>query len=243
MTALLHVYGWVSTGRWKNCETLTIFGEVTGKNMMSSFLWHTFVLYGMCFSSAWSITSPVCSRWCSFPSGSNWQSYATGCCAWETWLNTVNRFVNIDCNGRLMLISAERSDGKYDGSFCSFVITAVVCGHWSFIKRLSYQRCISVDIQCTAAKMYKKLHLNSLARGYLRSLKMALFIILWLPFVGMCCEKKTLIGRRNVWNMRWRAPDQEVEQKGRGERLCKKIAKHSIWTGRMLSIVVDGRSW
>jgi len=30
--------------------------------------------------------------------------------------------------------------------------------------------------------------------------------------MGMCCEKKTLIGWRNLWNMGWRAPDQEVEQ-------------------------------
>jgi len=61
--------------------------------------------------------------------------------------------------------------------------------------------------------------------------------------IGMCCEKKTLIGWRNVWNMWWRAPDQEVDQRGHGERLCKKIANHSVWTGRMLWIVVDGRSW
>ena len=40
---------------------------------------------------------------------------------------------------------------------------------------------------------------------------------------GMCCEKKILIGQRNVWNMRWRAPDQEVDQRGHGERLCKKL--------------------
>jgi len=46
--------------------------------------------------------------------------------------------------------------------------------------------------------------------------------------MGMCCEKKKLIGRRNVWNMRWRAPDQEVDQRGHGERLYKKIAKHVI---------------
>ena len=32
-------------------------------------------------------------------------------------------------------------------------------------------------------------------------------------------KKKTLIGWRNVWNM---APDQEVDQRGHGERLCKK---------------------
>jgi len=29
-------------------------------------------------------------------------------------------------------------------------------------------------------------------------------------------------------NMRWRAPDQEVDQRGRGKRLCRKIAKHII---------------
>jgi len=28
-----------------------------------------------------------------------------------------------------------------------------------------------------------------------------------------------------------------------GERLCKRIAKHTVWRGRMLWIVVDGRSW
>jgi len=56
--------------------------------------------------------------------------------------------------------------------------------------------------------------------------------------MGMCCDKKTLIGWRNVWNMRWRAPD----QRGHGKRLCKKIAKHIIWTRRMLWIVVDGRT-
>jgi len=42
--------------------------------------------------------------------------------------------------------------------------------------------------------------------------------------------------------MRWRALDQEVDQKGHGERLCKKIAKHAVRTGRMLWIIVDGRS-
>jgi len=60
--------------------------------------------------------------------------------------------------------------------------------------------------------------------------------------MGMCCEKKTMIGCRNVWNMRWRAPDQDVDQRGHGKRLYKKIAKHVIRTGRMLWIVVDGRS-
>ena len=61
--------------------------------------------------------------------------------------------------------------------------------------------------------------------------------------IGMCCEKKTLIGWRNVWNMRWRAPDQEVDQRGRGQRLCRKTVEHAIWTRRMLWIMVDGRSW
>ena len=41
-----------------------------------------------------------------------------------------------------------------------------------------------------------------------------------------------LTGWRNVWNMRWRAPDQEVDQRRHGERLCKKITKHVIWTRR-----------
>jgi len=56
--------------------------------------------------------------------------------------------------------------------------------------------------------------------------------------MGMCCEKKTLIGWRNVWNMRWRATDQEVDQRGHGKTLCKNIAKHIIWTRRMLRIEV-----
>ena len=32
--------------------------------------------------------------------------------------------------------------------------------------------------------------------------------------MGMCCEKKTMTGQRSVWSMKWRAPDQEVDQKG-----------------------------
>jgi len=38
-------------------------------------------------------------------------------------------------------------------------------------------------------------------------------------------------------------PDQEVDQRGHGKTWCKKIAKHVIWTRRMLWIVVDRRSW
>jgi len=30
--------------------------------------------------------------------------------------------------------------------------------------------------------------------------------------MGMCCEKKTMIGRRNVWSMKWRVPGQEADQ-------------------------------
>ena len=44
--------------------------------------------------------------------------------------------------------------------------------------------------------------------------------------MGMCCEKKTMIGLRNVWSMKWRIPDQEVDERGLGERLYKKTAKH-----------------
>ena len=39
--------------------------------------------------------------------------------------------------------------------------------------------------------------------------------------MGMCCEKKTLTGSRNVWSMRSRAPDQEVDQRGLGEVVQK----------------------
>jgi len=41
--------------------------------------------------------------------------------------------------------------------------------------------------------------------------------------------------------MRWGAPDEEVDQRGHGKRLCKKIAKHVISTRRMIWIIVDGR--
>jgi len=32
--------------------------------------------------------------------------------------------------------------------------------------------------------------------------------------VGMYCERKTMTGCRIVWSMIWRAPDQEVDQRG-----------------------------
>jgi len=63
------------------------------------------------------------------------------------------------------------------------------------------------------------------------------------PLFGEESSNTKSPGWRNVWNTGWRAPDEEVYQKGHGKRLCKKIAKHVIRTSRMLWIVVDGRSW
>jgi len=37
--------------------------------------------------------------------------------------------------------------------------------------------------------------------------------------MGMCCEKKRMIGGRNVWSMKWRVPGQEVDQRKLGKRL------------------------
>jgi len=56
--------------------------------------------------------------------------------------------------------------------------------------------------------------------------------------MGMCCKKKTMTGRRNVWCMKWRVQDQEVDQRGFGKWLCKKTVKHVNWTGKMLWIIV-----
>jgi len=44
--------------------------------------------------------------------------------------------------------------------------------------------------------------------------------------MGMCCEKKTMIGSRNVWSMKWRVPGQEVDQRKLGDRLWKKTVEH-----------------
>ena len=60
--------------------------------------------------------------------------------------------------------------------------------------------------------------------------------------MGMCCEKKTMIGWRNVWSMKWRAPGQEVDQTKLGERLWKKTVEHVDWIRRMPWFVVDGES-
>jgi len=40
--------------------------------------------------------------------------------------------------------------------------------------------------------------------------------------MGMRCEKKMMIGRRNVWSMKYRVQD----QRGPGERLWKRAVKH-----------------
>ena len=46
-----------------------------------------------------------------------------------------------------------------------------------------------------------------------------------------CCEKKTMIGWRNVWSMKLRVPRQEADQWQLGERLWKKTVRHVNWTG------------
>jgi len=45
--------------------------------------------------------------------------------------------------------------------------------------------------------------------------------------MGMCCEKKTVIGC-----MKWRVPDKEVDQRGLEERLCKRLSSVQIEQGR-----------
>jgi len=61
--------------------------------------------------------------------------------------------------------------------------------------------------------------------------------------MGLCCEKKTMIGWRNVWSIKWRVPGQEVHQRKLGERLWKKTVEHVDWIRRMPCVVVDGESW
>jgi len=58
----------------------------------------------------------------------------------------------------------------------------------------------------------------------------------------MCCEKKTMIGWRNVWSMKYRVPGQQVDQRKLGKRLWKRTARHVNWRGRMPWIIVDGWS-
>ena len=49
-----------------------------------------------------------------------------------------------------------------------------------------------------------------------------------LRWYGLVLRKEDSDWVKNVWNMRWRAKDQEADQRGHGERLCKEIAKHVI---------------
>jgi len=58
--------------------------------------------------------------------------------------------------------------------------------------------------------------------------------------MGMCCKKKRMIGCRNVLSMKWGVPDQEVDERGLREGLCKKTVKHINRTRRLLWIVIDG---
>jgi len=44
--------------------------------------------------------------------------------------------------------------------------------------------------------------------------------------MGMCCERKMMIGRRNAWNMKLRVQDQEEDQRGPGQRLYERTVKH-----------------
>jgi len=44
----------------------------------------------------------------------------------------------------------------------------------------------------------------------------------------MCCKKKTTDLVKKCMEYEVEAPDQEVDQRGHGKRLCKKIAKHII---------------
>jgi len=57
------------------------------------------------------------------------------------------------------------------------------------------------------------------------------------------CVEYEVEGPKPRGTRRPASADRTVYQRGHGQRLCKKIAKHAIWTGRMLRIVVDGRSW
>jgi len=42
--------------------------------------------------------------------------------------------------------------------------------------------------------------------------------------MGMCCKKNTMIGWRNVWSMKQRVIEQEMDQRGLGDRLGKKLS-------------------
>jgi len=44
--------------------------------------------------------------------------------------------------------------------------------------------------------------------------------------MGMYCKKKTMMGEKNVWSMKWRVPGQEVDQRKLGQILWKKTVRH-----------------
>jgi len=59
------------------------------------------------------------------------------------------------------------------------------------------------------------------------------YVILVLPqnrlqWYGHVLQKEDTDWVKKGWNMRWRTPDQEVDQRGHGDRLCTKIAEHGI---------------
>jgi len=49
-----------------------------------------------------------------------------------------------------------------------------------------------------------------------------------LQWYGHVLQKvdNDLMKKYYIWSMKWRVPDQEVDQKGLGEKLCKKTVKH-----------------
>jgi len=49
-----------------------------------------------------------------------------------------------------------------------------------------------------------------------------------LRWYGRVLQKEDTDWVKKCMEYRWMAPDQEVDQRGHGERLCKKIAKHVI---------------
>ena len=48
--------------------------------------------------------------------------------------------------------------------------------------------------------------------------------------MGMFCENKKMIGWRNVWSMKWRVPDKNVDQR-LVHRLCKRLSGTSGFSG------------
>ena len=40
--------------------------------------------------------------------------------------------------------------------------------------------------------------------------------------MDMCFKKKTMIGWRNIWSIKWRVPGQEIDQRKRGRVIVEK---------------------